>query len=124
MSLILRRYKEPKLEPDRDSLYLIWIRKQPCAICGVSRGVEAAHVGLRGLGKKCPDRQVIPLCYLHHRMGPKAHHVLQKKFWGFWKLDRYELIAKYNRNYEATEETARIEPSSETARTRRRAKTA
>lgn len=62
--------------------------------------VEAAHVGLRGLGIRCPDRQAIPLCMWHHTMGPESHHVLGRKFWDRWELDRWELIAEFNERYE------------------------
>lgn len=87
-----------------DPDYLDWIRSLPCLICAkLNRPqfgrTEAAHVGMRGLGQKCSDRETIPLCACHHRTGEHAHHVLGKRFWTFWKLDRYELIQKYNRMY-------------------------
>jgi hypothetical protein len=62
--------------------------------------IEAAHVGERGLGQKCPDRQTLPLCIEHHTAGPHSHHKLGRGFWSFWKLDRYELIAEFNARYE------------------------
>lgn len=33
---------------------------------------EAAHVGQRGKGRKCDDREAIPLCGKHHRMLDQA----------------------------------------------------
>jgi hypothetical protein len=110
--MILRRYKPPKFPkidpPPRDPSYLAWIRRQPCAVCRIWKcpgrvvfgNIEAAHVGLRGLGQKCSDRQVIPLCVNHHRMGIYAVHVLGRSFWTFWKLSRVELIEEYNQQYE------------------------
>lgn len=57
----------------RDLVYLAWmIRTQPCAArgvgaCGGGWVTEADHVGRRPLGRKCSDRETIPLCSAHHR---------------------------------------------------------
>lgn len=83
-----------------DDGYLRWLRKLPCAVCGTSRYIEAAHVGERGLGQRCSDRQAIPLCEAHHRTGLKSQHVMGRNFWIFWELDRYELIEQLNERYE------------------------
>lgn len=109
----------------RDTKYLEWIRQEPCIICDpfaypglllkratpVVTGIgyplnlvrmfqtEAAHVGLRGLGQKCSDRETIPLCGYHHRLGPDSHHVLGKKFWEHHGLDRKQLIEEFQRLY-------------------------
>ena len=91
-----RRYVVP---PDILA-YWDWIRAQPCAVCGVRRGIEAAHVGLRGLAQKCSGWEVIPLCKKHHARGlPESHHELGKRFWIFHNLDRYGLIRKYRTLY-------------------------
>lgn len=60
---------------------------------------EVAHVGERGLGQKCSDRETVPLCAEHHRTGPHAHHVLGKNFWDCHGLDRDAIIAKLNEQY-------------------------
>ena len=83
-----------------DSDFRKWLRKQPCIVCGRTRYVEAAHVGPRGLSQKCSDREELPLCDLHHWRGPLCHHVLQRKFWIYWKLDRWALIAWFNERYD------------------------
>lgn len=83
-----------------DEQYKAWIRKQPCICCGTRRYVEAAHVGTRGLGMKCSDYETIPLCSWHHVQGPEAHHVLGKRFFEYWKIDRFKLIAGFNRRFE------------------------
>src|ERR1700761_2541628 len=88
-----------------DEKYKAWIRKQACVCCGTRRYVEAAHVGMRGMGQKCSDYETLPLCSAHHVQGPEAHHVLQKRFWSHWKLDRLKLIAGFNRRYKT--ETAK-----------------
>lgn len=95
----------------RDPQYLAWLRLQPCAVC-LKRGgtpqdalliqgspTEAAHVGERGLGQKCPDREAIPLCGEHHRTGPLAHHVLGKQFFFMHSLYKTTLIQQYNTQY-------------------------
>jgi hypothetical protein len=98
----------PRRGTEPDEAYLRWIRTQSCVVCSLcavrvaryAAHMEAAHVGERGLGQKCPDRQAIPLCAYHHRIGPHSNHVLGRKFWLHWQLDRFELIAKFNRKYE------------------------
>lgn len=83
-----------------DDAYRKFVRTQPCACCGTRAYVEAAHVGVRGLGSKCSDRECLPLCRWHHTEGPECHHHLGRNFFAFWKLDRYQLIEKLNAVYE------------------------
>lgn len=73
-----------------DKPYLAFIRRQPCMICGTTRGVEAAHVragypeaGWRstGMGEKPNDRRTLPLCASCHREGPKAQHASGERRW-------------------------------------------
>ena len=104
--MILRHYKPPHLDLKSDPQYLAWIRMNSCAVCwqwklrpARDRNIEAAHVGKRGLGQKCSDRETIPLCIWHHRTGPHSHHALGKRFWNFWKLDRIETIRKYQEKW-------------------------
>ena len=51
-----------------DRAYLDHIRRQPCLMpaCPMKRS-EAHHYGRRGLGQKCGDDKVAPLCGTHHR---------------------------------------------------------
>lgn len=107
--MILRKYKRPRLDPRKDSAYLRWIRSLPCVVCrvwGLTRfeygRVESAHVGMRGMKQKCADTETLPLCAHHHRTGPHSHHALGRKFWFFWKLDRYALIREYQREFEGS----------------------
>jgi hypothetical protein len=83
-----------------DEPYLKWLRKLPCIVCGTDRWVEAAHVGRRGLGQKCSDREALPLCEKHHLTGPCSQHLMGASFWVFWNLDRNELIEWFNQRYE------------------------
>jgi hypothetical protein len=97
--------RQKRLRPRRgrilDAAYLGWIRRQPCSVPGCkSRYVEAAHVGDRGLGIRCDDRQAIALCSGHHRLRADAQHVLGKRFWAHHGIDRWEIIASYHARYE------------------------
>jgi hypothetical protein len=105
--MILRHYKAPRHDLKKHPGYLAWIRTLPCAVCwmwrirpGRDSKVEAAHVGIRGLARKCSDLETIPLCIWHHRTGPHSHHHLGKGFWVFWKINRTEVIAQYQQKYE------------------------
>lgn len=88
----------------KDPAYLEFVAGHRCRACMAwespqSTPTEAAHVGVRGYGQKCDDREAIPLCERHHRTGPLAHHVLGKKFWAYHGLDREKLIADLNEEY-------------------------
>lgn len=98
--------------PEKNPQYLAWIRLRWCWICehvtGSEAGsghIEAAHTGRRGLRQKAPDREAIPLCIRHHRSGKLSHHVLQKKFWTYYKIDRETIVKSLNQLYE--QETGR-----------------
>jgi len=106
---IPKKRAKPRRGPLRDKKYLAFIAAQSCCVPGYHLMppdqlclVEVAHVGLRGLGQKCSDRETIPLCAWHHRIGQASVHVLGKNFWSEWGLDKDALIAKYNRMYEET----------------------
>ena len=49
-------------KPVRDPAYRRFIRQLPCAACGKSRYVDAAHTGPHGFGQKASDLNCIPLC--------------------------------------------------------------
>lgn len=113
-----RRAGKPRRGRRVDPAYLVWIRTLACVCCLRNQRVldqavpgffnlnqasktEAAHVGPRGLGQKCSDRQTVPLCALdHHRQGPESVHVLGKGFWNYHGLDRDAIIAELNGRYE------------------------
>lgn len=108
----------PRRGPLRDPAYLRWIRTLRCYLCARSDAqmidafkrmglpflqrepTEAAHVGQRGIGQKCSDRETIPLCAHHHRTGPHSHHRLGKNFWEHHGLNRDELIRELHQVYE------------------------
>jgi hypothetical protein len=100
---------------DRD--YMDWIRTLQCVVCaqqvigywfGVQRSsrTEAAHVGQRGIGQKSSDRETIPLCAEHHRLGKDSVHRLGKNFWQHHGIDRYALIRELQARYEKEREAA------------------
>lgn len=112
--------KTPKVRSGmKDPQYLAWLHDQPCEVntvpwwrrdVSLSRsicqyGIEAAHVGTRGLSQKCADRFAIPLCRNHHRIGPYSAHATGKAFWELHKIDRDEIIARLHSLYR--EETGR-----------------
>ena len=110
--MITRKYRAPRFDAKIDEPYKAWIRTLDCIVCQVWKlriqgyygFLEAAHVGERGLGQKCPDRQTLPICVWHHRLGPQSAHALGKRFWSYWRLSRPELIAEHNRKFEKRNE--------------------
>jgi len=90
----LRRHEKPQ----QNRGYLAHIRRQPCCVCGTTRGVQAAHTGARGLGQKACARRAIPLCAGHHKTGNDSYHALgPAKFAACHNLDIEALIAGYQR---------------------------
>lgn len=113
---ILRPLRRKDRKPDTP--YRKFIKALPCMICvllGVrQRGrTRFAHLGLRGLGTKCIDREGGPLCDWHHTNGPGSHHKLQKIFWGFYGLDRDELIRTLNDSFDLASSGSNVEPESD-----------
>lgn len=65
--------------PARNWKYKSWIRSLPCAACGSTHSVEAAHTGNDGgMAQKASDSSVVPLCALCHRLGSGAYHTIGK----------------------------------------------
>jgi len=93
--------RPPRVRRDLNPRYLDWLRQQRCMLASAhcNGAIEAAHVGDRGLGQKCADREAVPLCAAHHRTGPGAHHVLGKKFWMFHGLHRDAVVLAYNAGF-------------------------
>lgn len=85
------------MKPIRNPQYLVWIRTQPCIVCGARRGIEAAHTGPHGLGQKSPDTSVIPLCVGHHRTRKDSYHRLgPRRFAQIHNLDLQEIVRRLN----------------------------
>lgn len=104
-SPIKRKRSKPRRGRVVDRSYREFIASLPCCVCekwGTKQDArtEAAHVGVRGIGQKCSDRDTLPICGRHHRNGRFSHHVMGKGFWEFWGIVIEDEIAKYNRRYE------------------------
>jgi len=85
------------MSPQRNRMYLAFIRSLPCAVCETRHHVEAAHTGSRGLGQKSSDFSAIPLCRADHRTGPCSYHRLgPRKFAEVQRLDIPALVARLN----------------------------
>lgn len=70
-----RRYK-PRNQRRSDRLYLKWIERWPCALCGTFWGVRAHHEPAKGKGGcgDWHDHKTIPLCAECHIFGRMARH--------------------------------------------------
>jgi len=88
-------------KPERNAAYLRFVRTQICCVPGCRNWItEAAHVGARGLGQRCSDREAIALCQKHHRTGKHSQHTLGKNFWSHHGLDKDAIVADLNRRFE------------------------
>ena len=81
------------MKPVRDPAFLAFVRSLPCSICYRTRGVEAAHIGRRGMAQKSSDREAIPLCSLHHR---EQHRIGLRQFSTSYELDIPALVEQLN----------------------------
>lgn len=123
-----RRPRKKRPEGWDDPEFLAWLRTWPCYVClrqfcilnaipfwwacdaenrrstvnhrpWITCGpTEAAHVGPRGLGQKCKDREAMPLGTKHHEHqtaggGPESHHTLGKRFWEHHGLEKETVLA-------------------------------
>lgn len=67
--------------PARNWKYRAWIRTLPCAKCGTTHDVEAAHTGSDGgMKQKSSDYSCIPLCTDCHTMDPDSYHRDREEF--------------------------------------------
>lgn len=93
----------PKDVPLRNDHYLAWLRRQPCVVCRIGapyRAVEAAHVGVRGMGSKISDYFALPLCHDHHRGGQESYHRMGKdKLAERYRLNYRELFLEHLSGY-------------------------
>lgn len=81
------------MKPARSKDHLAFVRSLPCCVSGRTFGVEAAHVGRRGLGQKCSDFETIPLNALYHR---EQHRVGLRAFCKSYDLDIPALLTLLN----------------------------
>jgi len=78
--------------------YRGWVRSLPCAVCGATDRVEAAHTGSDGgMRLKASDYSCIPLCTCCHTFGADSYHVLgRERFEGRHGLAIGELVRELN----------------------------
>lgn len=106
-AFIRKRRTRPRRGPDRDPLYLAWIRTLDCVVCSQSPGpgmlIEAAHtnvLGRRGLSQKTSDYSAIPLCSGHHRHYRDSYHTLgERDFAIINRIDLPEVVLALNEQF-------------------------
>jgi hypothetical protein len=69
------RRRKPRRGPDQAEAYRACVRRQPSAVSGSERGIEACHTGPHGFGQKSSGYTCIPLTHGEHmelhRIGPR-----------------------------------------------------
>lgn len=97
----------------KDPVYLNWIRRLPCVICG-ARLAEAAHVRAgystegwepTGMAQKPHDWRTVPLCRFCHREGPDAqHNANERQWWSNHGIDPPDLCRALRAAFEADQD--------------------
>lgn len=94
----------PKTKPYRSAKYLKHIRLLPCCECGFPFS-EAHHVQTGGMGTKCGDDLVIPLC------GPQGRGCHQRADKSKTSVKRYTPLAKkYFREWQDKQTAKPVKP--------------
>lgn len=97
------RQRQPR---QTDEIYLRYLRRQPCCICGSDVDVEAAHLRVgsingekrdTGGGERPSDKWALPLCGRHHK---EQHTMNESEFWASYALDPFALCMHYQANPE------------------------
>ncbi len=90
--------------PVRDHKYKAWIRTLPCAACGTTHGIEAAHTGSDGgMRQKASDLSCVPLCNDCHQSAPVSYHRNREGL----GIDFPALVSRLNDVYAGMAEYAR-----------------
>ena len=99
-----RRPRIGRRGPVRDRKYLSWIRTLPCAACGSTHQVEAAHTGSDGgMRQKASDTSCVPLCHNCHQAHPVSYHRNREAM----GIDFAALVARLNDVYAGMAEYSR-----------------
>jgi hypothetical protein len=93
-----RRRRTGGRGPARCPKYLAWIRTLPCASCGSTWSVEAAHTGSDGgMRLKASDYSCAPICTECHTMAADSYHRLgREEFERRHELDLAGLVKELN----------------------------
>jgi hypothetical protein len=90
--------------PVRNWRYRAWIRTLPCAACGTTHQVEAAHTGSDGgMRQKASDTSCVPLCHDCHQSSPVSYHRNREAL----GLDFPSLVQRLNSAYQMMHEYGR-----------------
>lgn len=102
---ILRPNRRKDRNRDAESLqYLKWLLTLPCLICSMLRipqrsRTTAAHLD-GTTGAKGSNWSAVPLCQVeHHQYGEHSEEKLQRRFWGFWGLDKDEALRQLHERF-------------------------
>ncbi len=103
------RRRAARRGPDRDWKYRAWVRSLPCAACGSSYCVEAAHTGSDGgMRQKASDSSCIPLCHECHQSAPGSYHRTSREaFFAALGIELSDLVGQLNAAYRGMAEYAR-----------------
>jgi len=100
-----RRPRIHRRGPVRDWRYRAWIRTLPCAACGSTHQVEAAHTGTDGgMRQKASDRSCVPACHDCHQAASGALHRNGSLWLG---IDLAGLVSTLNATYSGMAEYLR-----------------
>lgn len=92
--IAMRPRKKARTFQERSEAHLAMVRQLGCAVCETRRTIHAHHLrhGIaareRGLGLKCSDFLVVPLCWMHH----EECHRVGGKFEAHW-YDKFGMSA-------------------------------
>ena len=91
------RQRDPRQHDER---HLVYVRLQPCCVCGTRRAIEAAHIRMScpeigkdptGMQEKPHDKWTVPLCNNDHQSGQQAQHRSNERKW--WNAHRIDPLA-------------------------------
>ncbi len=81
----------------RSKKYLEFVRGLPCAVCKKKdETVVPHHVDAGGVGMKCSDARVIPLCHFHHN---EHDHIGKRTFYSKYGTSKNECLIETMQAY-------------------------
>src|ERR1035437_9152025 len=78
------RRRRPRRGPDQAEANRAWVRREPSAVSGSERGIEACHTGPHGFGQKSSGYTCIPLTHEEHA---ELHRIGPRKFQAKYGID-------------------------------------
>ena len=100
----LKKRKVKTSEERKELDHLNFIRSLPCAVCGSTQRVEAAHLRsasaeyekpITGKAQRPPHRWTTPLCRYHHQDAPAAQHKMNElEFWALHGINPFVLCQR------------------------------